>query len=236
MGFVPIFFRVDGRPCLVVGGGEVAARKAKLLIEAGAALTIISPRLAPSLVHHVSSGQARHIARAYREGDMRGYAIVYAAVGDREVAAALFDEAQRLGVPINVADEPNFCNFIVPAVVRRGKLQVAISTAGASPALAARLKGRIEAALGIDLEAMVEVLGAARAWLRRNEGDPEIRAQKLRALAGRALEEALSAGDARAVEAELERCLGAPVALADLGLERGGLFAAGSASRKAAAR
>ncbi len=170
MGYIPVFLDVTGRECVVVGGGEVAARKVASLLEAGAHVTVVSPRLSPPLQKIVASPFVTHIARGYRRGDIRGCILAYAATGDPKLHRELSAEARALGIPINVVDVPELCTFITPAVVKRGALQIAISTAGASPAFAARLRRSTRSQFGREYALTLEVLRAARHWFacRRN--------------------------------------------------------------------
>jgi precorrin-2 dehydrogenase/sirohydrochlorin ferrochelatase len=217
MGFIPIFLQVEGRPCLVVGGGQVARRKVETLLDAGAAVTVISPELTGALVRHAEEGRISIVRRTYRDGDMGGYHLVYAATVDRELQRRLFEEARRLNILINVADSPEFCSFIVPSVLRRGRLQVAISTSGASPAIARVLRERMEQWLGDELEALVEVMAGARDWLKRREPDASVRARKLGALAAAEdLSRVLRDGDIDGVERIAKEYLGPDVTLRDL--------------------
>ncbi|MGO9057986.1 MAG: bifunctional precorrin-2 dehydrogenase/sirohydrochlorin ferrochelatase [Candidatus Binataceae bacterium] len=217
MGFIPIFLQVEGRPCLVVGGGEVARRKVETLLDGGAAVTVISPELTSALARQADAGRISIERRAYRDGDMAGYHLVYAATGDWELQRRLFEEARRLNILINVADSPEFCSFIVPSVLRRGRLQVAISTAGASPATARVLRERMEQWLGDELEALVEVMAGARDWLKRHEPDASARARKLGALAASEdLGRILRAGDIDGVQRIAREYLGPAITLDDL--------------------
>src|SRR5260370_25519762 len=131
MGFIPIFLQVEAKPCLVVGGGEVAARKAQALLAAGASVTVISPQVTVALAEEAESGRISLLPRVYREGDMAGHLLVYAATNDPELNRHLFEEARRLNILINVADAPDYCSLIAPSAIRRGPLPVAISTARA---------------------------------------------------------------------------------------------------------
>ncbi len=140
MGFIPIFLEVSGRRCVVIGGGEVAARKVDSLLEAGAEVTVVAPSLGPAMKLLVGRGRLTHVKRAYRSGDLDGCELAYAATDDVELHRQIAAEAEALGILLNVADEPELCTFIAPAVVRQGALQIAISTGGASPAFAARLR------------------------------------------------------------------------------------------------
>src|SRR5208282_284919 len=150
MGYIPIFLDVTGRECVVVGGGEVAARKVESLLEAGAHVTVVSPRLSPPMSAIVAREPITHVAREYERGDIRGCVLVYAATDDPNLHRDLAAEARALGIPINVADVPDLCTFIAPAVVKRGALQIAISTSGASPAFAARLRSELEHQFGTE--------------------------------------------------------------------------------------
>jgi precorrin-2 dehydrogenase/sirohydrochlorin ferrochelatase len=218
MGFIPIFLQIEGRPCLIVGGGEVASRKVKPLLAAGATVTVISPQVTDEIQGLAGAGRVCLLRRPYRTGDMKDYHLVYATTGDRELQRSLSDEASRLNILINVADAPGFCSFIAPSVVRRGRLQVAISTAGASPAFARRLRQRIEQELGDEIEVLLELMAGVKDWLKQHEPDRDARARKLNALADSELDEALRRGDRGQIEAIIRRCLGSQVRLSDLGI------------------
>jgi precorrin-2 dehydrogenase len=220
MAYVPIFLDVTGRECVVVGGGEVAARKVESLLEAGARVTVVSPRLSPALESFAASGAVTHIARAYQRGDIRGCVLVYAATDRPKLHRELAAEARALGIPVNVVDVPELCTFIAPAVVKRGALQIAISTGGASPAFAARLRRELEDHFGTEYARTLEVLRAARRRLHADEIDPAERMRRLKDLANSALPAAIAAGDVAAIERILATHLGDGVDLAALGLSR----------------
>src|SRR5271156_114806 len=208
MGYMPIFFDVTGRDCVVVGGGEVAARKVESLLEAGARVTVVSPRLSPPLEAIAARGLVTHIDRDYARGDLRGSVLVYAATDDPKLHRELVAEAGALGIPVNVADVPELCTFISPAVLKRGDLQIAISTGGASPAFAARLKRALEVQFGAEYALTLEVLRAARRRLHADEIDPADRTRRLKDLANSALPDAIAAGDVAAIERILAIHLG----------------------------
>lgn len=195
MGYTPVFVEMSGRPCLVVGGGQVAQRRVERLLEAGAAVTIISPGLTPWLTAQVRSGRLRHLQRPYAPGDLRGFSLVYAVTDDRELQGRISAEARDEGVLINVADAPELCSFIVPATVARGDLQIAISTGGASPALAGRLRSELEHRFGPEYAALAAILRAARSYLRSGQPDAKKRAERLSALAASELAEKLRLRD-----------------------------------------
>ena len=220
MGYIPIFLDVTDRECVVVGGGEVAARKVESLLEAGARVTVVSPRLSPSMQMMVPRGLVAHIARDYQRGDIVGCVLAYAATDDPKLHREIAAEARALGIPLNVVDVPELCTFIAPAIVKRGALQIAISTAGASPAFAARLRRELEDQFGPEYALTLEVLRAARRRLHADEIDPADRMRRLKDLANSALPDAIAVGDVAAIERILAAHLGDGVGLAALGLAR----------------
>jgi precorrin-2 dehydrogenase/sirohydrochlorin ferrochelatase len=220
MGYIPIFLEVTGRRCVVVGGGEVAARKVESLLAAGARVTVVSPSLtAPSLAAAVDRGMVEHVARAYQGGDIAGCVLAYAATDDRDLNRALADEARDVGVPLNVVDVPDLCSFIAPAVVKRGALQIAISTGGAAPAFAARLRRQLEKQFGTEYGIALTVLRAARRRLHGGELDPAARMRRLKDLAESRLLDALAACDLAEVDKILAAHLGDGSSLATLGID-----------------
>jgi precorrin-2 dehydrogenase/sirohydrochlorin ferrochelatase len=220
MAYIPIFLDVTGRECMVVGGGEVAARKVESLLRAGAKVKVVSPCLSSRLSAVVAGESVMHIARNYQPGDMTGCVMVYAATDDPKLQRDLVAEARALGILINVIDVPELCTFISPAVVNRGELQIAISTSGASPAFAARLRRTLEDQFGTEYALTLEVLRAARQRLHADEIAPVDRMRRLKELAESALPDAIAAGDVAAIDRILATHLGAGVNLATLGVAR----------------
>lgn len=154
---------------MVVGGGEVANRKARKLLQARAKVVVISPEVRPEL----ESMAAEVHRRPYREGDLKGAALVFAATDAREVNAAVAREARKRGVPVNVADNPSEGDFALPSILRRGQLQVAVSTGGASPTLARRIRRELEEVFGFEWAGIVEELSRARRDGRKAEDELE---------------------------------------------------------------
>ncbi len=158
----PIALRLEGVPCLVVGGGRVAARKVATLLDCGALVTVIAPRSCPELERLA----AHLVPRSYEEGDVNRFRLVIAATGVVEVDRAVWSDAERAGVPVNAVDDPEACRFFVPSVLRRGPVTVAVSTAGVSPFLAAWLRRRIAEVVGPEIAAVAELVGGARRALK----------------------------------------------------------------------
>ncbi len=163
---------------IVIGGGEVAARKVEGLLDAGAQITVISPTLTPDLQLLADSGRIAFTARPYREGDLSGAFLVIAATGDSEVNLSVWREAKRCGCLINVVDDPRHSDFITPAVVRRGEMSLAISTGGSSPALAHRLRERLESLIEPEYGPLTEILAELRPELidHFSPGEPRFQA------------------------------------------------------------
>lgn len=192
--YYPAYLDLNGRPCAVVGGGEVAARKAESLLESGARVTVISPELHPELTAMHDAGRVRWLARPYAGGDLDGMVLVVAATDRQEINRAAAREAQERGLLINVVDDPSASNFIVPAVVRRGDLQIAVSTGGASPMLARRLREELEGIFGPEYEELLAVMGGVRARALRDLADPAARRELFRRLVYSDVPDLLRAG------------------------------------------
>jgi siroheme synthase (precorrin-2 oxidase/ferrochelatase) len=138
MRYLPIAVDLESRVCVVVGGGEVAARKVETLLQTGAKVTVIAPEVSDEITAWAEREPRLTVARrAYRNGDLAGAAIAFAATGSVAAHSAIAEEAASRGVWLNAADDPEHCTFLMPAIVERGPLAVAVGTGGASPALAA---------------------------------------------------------------------------------------------------
>lgn len=162
----PVFLNLAGRSCLVVGGGEVARRKVEALLRHGAAVRVVSPRVAPELEGLAAAGRIALERREFRPGDAAGAFLVFAATGDPGVNRRIRAEAVRRGALVNAVDDAEHSDFIVPATVERGDLTIAIGTAGKSPALARRLRERLEREFGPEYAAWLEILAEARRLAR----------------------------------------------------------------------
>jgi siroheme synthase-like protein len=166
MAFYPVFLDLAGRACVVVGGGIVAERRVASLLTAGAGVTVVSPEVTPALADLAAAGRIRHVARPYRPGDLDGAGLAFTAVDDPGVSPAVALEARERAVWLNAADDPGHCDFILPGLVRRGLLTVAVGSGAASPALTRALREHLDSALGPEWEALGELAAAARRELR----------------------------------------------------------------------
>jgi len=144
MKYFPMFFHLENQPCAVVGGGDVAARKVSLLVRAGGKVTVISPQLCESLKGRLAASEIIHQAKTFEGDDLSGYVLVIAATDDKTVNEKISEIAKKSNVPVNVVDQPELCSFIVPSIIDRSPVQVAVSTGGASPVLARLLRARLE--------------------------------------------------------------------------------------------
>jgi precorrin-2 dehydrogenase len=163
----PIFLKLKGRKALVVGGGKMAAVRVKQLISAGARVTVVSPRAGNEIESLALAESIALVRRGFKPTDLsRRYFIVIAATNDPKVQQAVFEQAESRGILCNVVDRPERCNFYMPAVVHRGKLKIAISTSGRSPALAGKLRQYLEEAVPENAADLAETVGRLRSKLR----------------------------------------------------------------------
>jgi precorrin-2 dehydrogenase/sirohydrochlorin ferrochelatase len=162
----PVVIELHGRPCVVVGGGPVAARKVQGLLDAGAVVTVVSPTLTTGLAALASAEEIRHVRRRFRRGDLAGAALAFVATDDPRVNAAVAREGRRESVWVNAADDPEDCDFHLPAVVRRGPLVVSVATGGTSPALARAVREEIERLLVPEYAALADAVAEVRRELR----------------------------------------------------------------------
>jgi precorrin-2 dehydrogenase / sirohydrochlorin ferrochelatase len=170
--YYPVFLDLRDRSCLVVGGGPVAEGKVEGLLAAGARVTIVSPAVTARLAAWARAGRVRHLAREYRAGDLDGHHVAFAASGEPDVSQAVAEEGRARGIWVNAADEPARCDFILPSVIRRGRLVVAVSTGGASPAAARAIREELEGYLTTEHAMLVELAAEARRDLRDRAASP----------------------------------------------------------------
>jgi precorrin-2 dehydrogenase/sirohydrochlorin ferrochelatase len=179
----PMFLKLTGRPCLVVGAAEIGESKLASLLDAEAKVRVVAPEATPRVQSWTETKKIEWIQRAWEPGDLDGMFLVVAATSSTEVHERIFEEATRRGVLCNIVDVPALCDFYYPAVEQRGALQIAISTAGQSPALAQRLRKELEAQFGTEYAAWLQQLGEERDKLFAEPRDPEERKRLLHDLA-----------------------------------------------------
>ena len=195
MSLFPVFLKLEGRKCLVVGAGKLGESKIRSLVEAGAKVHVVSLEVSGLISDLADAGLISLEQRGFEAKDLDGMFLVIAATSVTELNQIIFQEAQSRGVLCNAVDDPDRCDFYYGAVVRRGDLQIAISTAGHSPALAQRLRRQLEVQFGPEYSEWVEQLGSARKQLFATAIDPEARRNLLHEIASEQAFEALySAG------------------------------------------
>ncbi len=165
--YYPMFLNISGKRCVVIGGGQVARRKVRALLEHGASIDIISPDLCPELIELAQRGQIRASRRQYQPGDLRQAFIAIAATDSSDVNQQVVKEARSGAVLVNAVDDPESSDFIVPSYSNRGGITVAVSTAGRSPALARKIRTRLEKELGDEYAALAHLIGEVRTEVRR---------------------------------------------------------------------
>jgi siroheme synthase-like protein len=206
--YYPLFLDLTERLVVVIGGGAVAEEKVRGLLAAGARVRVVAPVAAESLAALAAEHSIEHLARPYRDGDLAGAFLVFAERGDAELSRAVFAEAERRGIFCNVQDEVPHCSAIAPATFRRGDLQVAITTGGAAPALAVRLRERLERELGAEIAEFLVLARRLRAPLATAVPDFTERRRRWYALVDSEALALLRRGESAAARALAEQILG----------------------------
>ena len=169
MRYYPVFLDLNGKSVVVIGGGNIAHQKMENLTKVGADVTVISPDLNQPRASLKEEGRFRHIEREYQPGDLEGYILAFVATDDRAVNATVADEGKARGVWVNAVDDPPYCDFIMPGIVQRGDLVIAISTSGRSPAMARKMREELAEFLTEEWVAMLELAAEVRAELRTRD-------------------------------------------------------------------
>lgn len=170
MKYYPVFLDIADKKCIVVGGGEVAARKVKRLLDCGAHVYVISPELNLELAALKKDQRISHIPSAYESKDIHGAALVIGATDDEKTNLAISRDAREKGIAVNIVDDPQKCDFILPSIVERGDLLIAVSTCGNSPALARHLREELEARYGGEYAVFLRIMGGLRVQMKKNTG------------------------------------------------------------------
>jgi uroporphyrin-III C-methyltransferase / precorrin-2 dehydrogenase / sirohydrochlorin ferrochelatase len=210
MEFLPIFLNVRGQACLVVGGGDVAARKVEMLLKAQASVTVVAPELCSALATLSKAGKLTHIGATFSDAQVGGQRVVIAATDDEAVNRAVAEAAQRRNIPVNVVDRPELCSFIMPAIIDRSPVVVAVSSGGASPVLARLLRARLESLVPASYGRLATLVSAFRDKVKaRFAPGAERRVFWERVLQG-AVAEMVYAGRDEEARAALEKQLASP--------------------------
>ncbi len=201
----PIYLKLEGQECLVVGGGAVAGRKIGGLLDCGASVTVVSPELAPELKKAAARGDFCYNERGFRAGDLRGKSLVIAATDDPGLNACIAQSCQKRDIPVNVVDNPGLSDFFVPSVVRRGPLCISISTGGGSPMLARRIREDLERQFGPAFEEIAALLGEMRQRILERLPDGDERRQCWEGIVTPELVALLKAGKLEIVRKQVEK-------------------------------
>jgi precorrin-2 dehydrogenase/sirohydrochlorin ferrochelatase len=216
MKYFPAFLDLRGKLCVVAGGGRVAERKVRNLLKAGALVKVIGPELTESLLRLKLKGKIIHRARLFRSRDLHGAVLSIAATDDRATNERVFRQAYKLKIPVNVVDDPAHSSFIVPSLVERGDLLLAVSTSGQSPALAKLLRQKLQKEMGPEYSFLLKLLGAVRRKMLPL-GWGQKRNQKIfRKLAQEDLLYLIRKNDCRGLEVRLRSILGPGFSLKEL--------------------
>ena len=207
MRYYPIFLDIKDKPCVVIGGGNVAERKVISLLDAGARVVVISPVLTPALKKLVREKIINYCPKPYEDGDLKGFFLAYSATDNSSVNRKVFNEAKREGILLNVVDVPKLCNFIVPSVVDRGDLLIAISTSGKSPAMAKKIRQRLEKEFGREYAIFLNIMGKVRAKLLTRSKESDTNKRMFEKLVNSPLLEWIKKGEKEKVDRFLKEAL-----------------------------
>lgn len=205
--YYPVFLALQGKLCLVVGGGDVAARKVASLLECGAAVRVVSPTLLPELETLTEQGKIAVDRRPYAPDDICGASLVIAATNQPAVNRLVALHCQQRKIPVNVVDAPELCDFLVPATIRRGPLTIAVSTGGTLPSMARKIRRKLEEDFDQNYGLLLAALGSARSRVLEEIADSGRRKRIFSALAAADLLSVVEAEGVAALEKEIERLI-----------------------------
>ncbi|TCP13077.1 uroporphyrinogen-III C-methyltransferase /precorrin-2 dehydrogenase [Crenobacter luteus] len=210
MDYFPIFLKLQGRACVVVGGGEVALRKVRLLSQAGARVTVVAPALVAGLAELVHQGRIAHRAGTFVAADLDGVRLAIAATDDRAVNQAVFEAGEARGLPVNVVDDPELSSYITPAIVDRSPLVVAVSTGGGVPVLARLVRARLESLIPAGFGALAGFAARFRDQVKARFADVEARRNFWESVLEGPIADAVVAGNIASAEAQMAQRLAEP--------------------------
>lgn len=203
----PVNLNLQARKCLVVGGGRVAERKVKSLLQCGADVWVVSPELTGELEKLASERTINYARRIYAVEDLDGCFLVISATGDREVNSRVADDCFARNIPVNVVDDPARCSFTVPSVLRRGSLCIAVSTAGKSPLLARKIREDLEESFGHEYIEFLELMGEVRSKAIRDISDKSARRRVFECLINSDILQLIREGKKELIEEQIARCI-----------------------------
>jgi len=211
MPLYPLFLKLDGRKCIVVGGGTIAYRKIRALIECGASVMVVSPELRREIEEYAKEHDIEIVRRTVKPSDIKGVAVAIAATNNRKVNEAIAQAARENGVLVNVVDMPDLCDFYVPSRIDRGDLQIAISTGGAFPAFAQHLRLTLEEQFGPEFTTYVKLLGRYRQKAKARIADPRQRTKTEKDFLDSPAFALVIEGKLEEAEKALDACLARPL-------------------------
>jgi precorrin-2 dehydrogenase / sirohydrochlorin ferrochelatase len=217
VSYYPMFLDLRGMPCLVVGGGSIAHGKIVGLLRAGATVQVVAPSVDETVATLARRGEVTVVTRPYAAEDVRGFQLVVAATDQPEVNRRVSSDARQAGALVNVVDSPELSQFIAPAVLERGDVQVAVSTSGRSPAFAVFVRDRIGDLIGPEFATALTILARVRERVRTRSMDDRRRIQ--RAIAEGGLTDRVRRRDHAGIDGLLRAALGEGATLRDLGVE-----------------
>lgn len=220
MKYYPVFLNLQGKLCVIVGGGRVAERKVQGLLRAGARVKVISPQLTTKLIKLKEQGKIVCTLRNFRSMDLKNAYLAIAATNDHNVNEKIYQQAEEQKIPVNVVDDPKRSSFIVPSLVRKGDIILAISTSGKSPALARLLRQKLDKDIGFEYIYLGKFLGRLRSWLFSQKLDSKERQRIFNLLVGERSLDLIRQKKMREWETYLQSILGNKFSLKKLGIRK----------------
>jgi precorrin-2 dehydrogenase/sirohydrochlorin ferrochelatase len=208
MRYYPAYLDIQNRKCLVVGGGRVATRKVLVLLDCGAVVTVISPRVTDQLQELITENRVHYIRRPYTDEDLADVFMVIGATDDQALNRRIHWDAEQKGRLCNIADQPGLCNFILPSIINRGDLTIAVSTGGKSPAFAKYLRHRLQDQFGPEYAEFLTLMGVIRDRLLAEDHAPEAHKNLFEQLISQGLLEKIRLGNNKAINSLLLAVLG----------------------------
>lgn len=209
MKFIPLLISIDNQPCLIVGGGSVAARKINLLLKAGGIVKVIAPALCRQLNDLKQAGKINHTRKTFEHSDIDGDFLVVAATNDRAVNQEIANKATQFNIPVNVVDQPDLCTFTIPSIVDRSPVIVAVSTGGASPVLARQLRSRLESLLPSTYGKLARLVEDHRQTVKQRFSNIDDRRRFWENVLSGPISEMLLSGKTKTARDELEKAVSA---------------------------